>query len=151
MARSDLSLEAQIWKLWEIHFFGHLIILLTDHILLHSPNFGRPKQGQKFVVPTFHINFLNPECVRMPWVLASKIFSHWKVERVHGRMRCIKTSLCPQNGAKPQTMPGVWPLAISSPDWRYRYIQHAAHIISLLLFAKTINDEWAIKLSTMKG
>ena len=36
----------------------------------HSPNFGRPKQGQTFVVPTFHIHFLNPECIRIPWVLA---------------------------------------------------------------------------------
>merc|ERR1711963_1145000 len=53
---------------------GRLIILLTDPILLHSPNFGRPKQGQKFVVPTFHIHFLNPECVRIPWVLAPKNF-----------------------------------------------------------------------------
>ena len=25
---------------------------------LHSPNFGRPKQGQTFVVPTFHIHLL---------------------------------------------------------------------------------------------
>ena len=41
-----------------IDFFGHLIILLTDRILLHSPNFGRPKQGQTFVVPTFHIHLL---------------------------------------------------------------------------------------------
>ena len=24
----------------------------------HSPNFGRPKQGQTFVVPTFHIRLL---------------------------------------------------------------------------------------------
>ena len=24
----------------------------------HSPNFGRPKQGQTFVVPTFHIHLL---------------------------------------------------------------------------------------------
>ena len=57
-----------------IDFFGHLIILLTDRILLHSPNFGRAKQGQKFVVPTFHIHFLNPECVTIPWVLAPKNF-----------------------------------------------------------------------------
>ena len=55
-------------------FFEHLIILLTDPILSHSPNFGRPKQGQKFVVPTFHIHFLNPECVTIPWVLAPKNF-----------------------------------------------------------------------------
>ena len=39
-----------------------------------SPNFGQAKQGQKFVVPTFHIHFLNPECVRIPWVLAPKNF-----------------------------------------------------------------------------
>ena len=55
-------------------FFGHLIILLTDCISSHSPNFGRPKQGQTFVVPTFHIHFLNPECVRIPWVLTPKNF-----------------------------------------------------------------------------
>ena len=57
-----------------IYFFWRLIILLTDPILSHSPNFGRPKQGQKFVVPTFHIHFLNPERVRIPWVLAPKNF-----------------------------------------------------------------------------
>ena len=56
------------------YFFWRLIILLTDPIFSHSPNFGRPKQGQKFVVPTFHIHFLNPECVRIPWVLAPKNF-----------------------------------------------------------------------------
>ena len=55
-------------------FLQRLIILLTDPILSHSPNFGRPKQGQKFVVPTFHIHILNPECVRIPWVLAPKNF-----------------------------------------------------------------------------
>ena len=74
MARSDLILEAQLRKLLEIHFFKHLIILLSDRILSHSPNFGRPKQGQKFVVPTFHLHFLNPECVRIPRVLAPKNF-----------------------------------------------------------------------------
>ena len=57
-----------------IDFFGHLIILQTDPIFSHSSNFGQPKQGQKFVVPTFHIHFLNPECVRIPWVLAPKNF-----------------------------------------------------------------------------
>ena len=67
-------LEPIFWKLWPCLFFWHLIILLTDPILSHSPNFGRPKQGQTFVVPTFHIHFLNPECVRIPWVLAPKNF-----------------------------------------------------------------------------
>ena len=57
-----------------MNFFQRLIILLTDPILSHSPNFGRPKQGQTFVVPTFHIHFLNPECVTIPWVLAPKNF-----------------------------------------------------------------------------
>ena len=55
-------------------FLWRLIILLTDPIFSHSSNFGRPKQGQKFVVPTFHTHFLNPECVRIPWVLAPKNF-----------------------------------------------------------------------------
>ena len=66
MARSFLNLEAQIWRFWATNFFKHLMILLTDPILSHSPKFGRPKQGQKFVVPTFHIHFLNPECIRIP-------------------------------------------------------------------------------------
>ena len=48
------------------------LFLLATRISPASPNFGQAKQGQKFVVPTFHIHFLNPECVRIPWVLAPK-------------------------------------------------------------------------------
>ena len=40
--------------------------------LIVSTDFGWPKQGQKFVVPPFHIDFLNPECVRIPWLLSPK-------------------------------------------------------------------------------
>ena len=58
MGRSDLRGEALFSKLWEIRFFANPHILLTDPILLHSPNFGPPKQGQTFVVPTFHIHLL---------------------------------------------------------------------------------------------
>ena len=54
------------------------LFLLATRISPASPNFGQAKQGQKFVVPTFHIHFLNPECVRIPWVLAPKKFSRWK-------------------------------------------------------------------------
>ena len=50
------------------------LFLLATRVLPASPNFGQAKQGQKFVVPTFHIHFLNPECVRIPWVLAPKNF-----------------------------------------------------------------------------
>ena len=50
------------------------LFLLATRISPASPNFGQAKQGQKFVVPTFHIHFLNPECVRIPWVLAPKNF-----------------------------------------------------------------------------
>ena len=42
------------------------LFLLATRISPASPNFGQAKQGQKFVVPTFHIHFLNPECVRIP-------------------------------------------------------------------------------------
>ena len=68
-----------IWKRYfencgRMNFFGRLIILLTDPILSHSPNFGWPKQGQKKCLPIFLIHFLNPECVRIPWVLAPKKF-----------------------------------------------------------------------------
>ena len=48
--------------------------LMATRISPASPNFGQAKQGQKFVVPTFHIHFLNPECVRIPWVLAPENF-----------------------------------------------------------------------------
>ena len=50
------------------------LFLLATRVLPASPNFGQAKQGQKFVVPTFHIHFLNPECVTIPWVLAPKNF-----------------------------------------------------------------------------
>ena len=50
------------------------LFLLATRISPASPNFGQAKQGQKFVVPTFHIHFLNPECVTIPWVLAPKNF-----------------------------------------------------------------------------
>merc|ERR1712012_701488 len=48
--------------------------LLATRVLPASPNFGQAKQGQKFVAPTFHIHFLNPECVTIPWVLVPKNF-----------------------------------------------------------------------------
>ena len=69
MATSDLNLEAQIRRFWEIHFF------LTAHNFANGPHFVAVTQlwvtetGSKFVVPTFHIHILNPECVRIPWVL----------------------------------------------------------------------------------
>ena len=55
-------------------FRNTALFLLATRVLPASPNFGQAKQGQKFVVPTFHIHFLNPECVRIPWVLAPKNF-----------------------------------------------------------------------------
>ena len=105
MATSDLSLEAQIRKLWEIHFFA------TPHNFANGPHFvaliqvRATKTWSKiccthcwelvyfwegiihsrvsslsgacavtYRAPTFHIHFLNPECVRIPWVLAPKNF-----------------------------------------------------------------------------
>ena len=53
-------------------FRNTALFLLATRVLPASPNFGQAKQGQKFVVPTFHIHFLNPECVRIPWLLAPK-------------------------------------------------------------------------------
>ena len=55
-------------------FSNTYLFLLATRISPASPNFGQAKQGQKFVVPTFHIHFLNPECVTIPWVLAPKNF-----------------------------------------------------------------------------
>ena len=49
---SDVQDRQDILKIVALSVFLHLIILLT------YPNFGRPKQGQTFVVPTFHIHLL---------------------------------------------------------------------------------------------
>ena len=68
MARSHLSLEAQIGK-----FLWHLLILLTDRILSHSPNFGRPKQGPKKI-----LNFFSEYWVRKDFLgVCLKKFSQW--------------------------------------------------------------------------
>ena len=48
----DAQDRQDILKMVALSVFLHLIILLT------YPNFGRPKQGQTFVVPTFHIHLL---------------------------------------------------------------------------------------------
>ena len=52
----------------------HLIFLLTDRTWSHSPDIGQPKHGQETFLPPFHIDILNPECVRIPWALAPKNF-----------------------------------------------------------------------------
>ena len=74
------------------------VILQKDRIPSHSPNFRQQKKGQTFVVPTFHIHFLNPEYVRIPWVLAPKKFP---IENFRVRSDLQKSSifhwfLCPQ-------------------------------------------------------
>ena len=74
MGRSDLRGEAQFRKLLEWCLCAKF--LLTDRIWLHSPKFGRPKQGQTIFVPPFHIYFLNPECVRFPGYLPRKMFKY---------------------------------------------------------------------------
>ena len=99
---SKLSLPTQItssYRLWEemicvgklnsgdfgrYIYFGHLIILLTERILLPSTDFGRPKQGQKIFVPPFHMDFLNPECVRIPWLknFPLKIFGYGAIYKI---------------------------------------------------------------------
>merc|ERR1712173_165083 len=76
---------------------------LATRISPASPNFGQAKQGQKFVVPTFHIHFLNPECVTIPWVLAPKNFP---IENFWVRSNLQKISLfhefsCPLGKKKP--------------------------------------------------
>ena len=73
---SKLSITTQITsfhslfrKFWEICLF------LTPHIFAKGlTQLGATKTGSKNFVPPLHIDFLNPECVRIPWVLAPKIF-----------------------------------------------------------------------------
>ena len=102
------------WNFWNTYLF-----LLATRISPASPNFGQAKQGQKFVVPTFHIHFLNPECVRIPWVLAPKNFP---IENFRVRSDLQKISLfhefsCPlgKKNRRPAAdsilMPPTFPIA----------------------------------------
>ena len=51
------------------------LFLLATRVLPASPNFENAKQGQKNLLTPFHIqHILNPECVRIPRVLAPKNF-----------------------------------------------------------------------------
>ena len=77
MAPSDLRLEAEIRKLWEIHFF------LTPHIFANGTLFValsqlRPtKTGSKIFFKYFYNFFRNAEWVRwvrILWVYAPKNF-----------------------------------------------------------------------------
>ena len=66
-------LEAIFWKLWPCLFF------LTAHNFANGPHFValtqlRPTKTGSNICCTFHIYFLNPECIRIPWVLAPKNF-----------------------------------------------------------------------------
>ena len=49
------------------------LFLLATRVLPASPNFGQAKQGQKNSTPPFR-DIPNPECKRIPWVLAWKKF-----------------------------------------------------------------------------
>ena len=78
MARSDLSLEAQIRKLWEIHFF------VTPHNFANGPHFvaltqlRATKTGSKICCT--HLSYTFSES----WVRKDSVgtcpgkFSHWK-------------------------------------------------------------------------
>ena len=78
-----------------------------------------PKQGQKFVVPTFYIHFLNPECVRIPWVLAPKNFpvENFRVRSVLQKSSIFHWFLLPPTKIKYQArvptilMPQTFPIA----------------------------------------
>merc|ERR1712115_662496 len=90
-------------------FRNTALFLLATRVLPASPNFGQAKQGQKFVVPTFHIHFLNPECVTIPWVLAPKNFP---IENFRVRSDLQKVSLfhefsCPLGKKKPSACCGL--------------------------------------------
>ena len=70
MATSDLSLEAQIRNLWEIHFF------VTPNNFANGPHFVALTQlwATKTWSKQFLDFFWNPECVRISWVRAPKNF-----------------------------------------------------------------------------
>ena len=63
VGRSDLSLQAQFQKVWEICFLLHLLVLLTDHTLSPSTNFGRPKQSQNCPAANFRPKAFVPLCI----------------------------------------------------------------------------------------
>ena len=74
MGRSDLRGEAQFRNFWEIRF------VVTPHISANRPHLvaltrlRATKTRSKIFVPPFHRDILNPECIRIPWVLAPKNF-----------------------------------------------------------------------------
>ena len=74
MARSDLSLEAQIRKSWETCFFA------TPHNFANAPHFValtqlRPtKTGSKGFFKNCSKFLRNPECERIFWVYAPQNF-----------------------------------------------------------------------------
>ena len=128
LAHSLWALADSIWCRYSencgrICFFLRLIILLTDPIFSHSPDFGRPKHGQKFVVPTFHIHFLNPECVRIPWVLAPENFpvENFRVRSVLQKSSIFHWFLLPPPKKKHRArvltilMPQTFPIARLNP------------------------------------
>ena len=47
---------------WQLVFFRHL------------PTSGGQNTVKKIFYPPFHMHILNPECIRIPWVLAPKKF-----------------------------------------------------------------------------
>ena len=74
MARSDLSLKAQIWKFWEIHLFW------TPHNFAYGPHFVAltqlwpTKTWYKTCCTHLSNTFWNPECKRIPLGLPPKNF-----------------------------------------------------------------------------
>ena len=55
-------------------FSNTALFLLATCVLPPSPNFGEAKHGQKKFLPLLYRYILNPECVRIPWLLAPKNF-----------------------------------------------------------------------------
>ena len=58
--------------------FLHLIILLTDRVWSHSPNFQWPKQGHNFCTP-LSFRFFESRVNRDSMTACPGKFSHWKV------------------------------------------------------------------------
>ena len=79
-------LEPKFWKLWPYLFLWHLIFLLTDRILSHSPNFGRPKQGPKKI-----LNFFSEYWVRKDFLGVSP--KNFPIENFRVRSNLRKSSV----------------------------------------------------------
>ena len=126
--QNESALDHKLWqaadsfcnRYFEICFFGHLIFLLMDRILSHSPNFGLPKQGPKDFLD--FLNFFFEYWVHKDFLVVCPDSGGTCPEKFSGKERFMKNSVfhgfpcpCPKKkyraGVPAILMPPTFPIA----------------------------------------